>query len=254
VSPEASIKEITVPARVGGRVDLTGPIAVLACPDAARERLVITFEGVTVLDRASAGAELLAATQSFATSSLLAAAGIAPTTEGTHVLEVRRVGSSCNAAFGTGDAVLMRIRLDFLAGKPPPPSRITGKTFSGTMVEYYMPYDSGCSTSCLERNPGGDRCPVAGHWVTTLAATGDPSAYVATVRRRHSDSPPDAPLLEDVFAGAGTAQSFGGSWRSGLYFPPTSTMNFSVNESGALTGTIRYQCHLLEMSLAAPPN
>ncbi|HRI17456.1 MAG TPA: hypothetical protein PL196_02935 [Burkholderiaceae bacterium] len=256
-SPEASAREVTVPARVGGRVDLSGPIAVLSCPNAANERLVITFEGVKVLDRPSVGDKLLDATQSFAISSLLAAAGIPTTTEGTHVLELQRVGSTCNSAFGASDAVLTRVKLDFLAGKPPPPSRITGRTFSGSMKEYYMPYDSSgfCSTSCLDSQPpGSDRCPVIGSWETTLSVTGDPSAYLANLRRRHSTVPPDTPVIEENYGGSGNESNFGGYL---LGTPPgvnPYAMNFSVNESGALTGTIRYSCHLLEMSLAAPPN
>lgn len=252
-TPNDTVKEITVPARRGGRVDLNGPIDVLHCPNAASERLVIDFEGATVLDRAAAGATLLDAAQRLDVDALLTAANIDPATRGTHTLTLRRVGSACNPVLGLADAVLMRVRLDFLAGEPPPPSQITGRVFRGTMLHYYMPYDNPeCSRTCLDRNPGSDRCPVNGHYDASLVVSGDPRSYRVDLTTKHSDSPPDQPPNEDVFAGSGGPFSFGGSWSSGRYLQG-STMGFSVSDvDDSLRGAITYRCHRIEMELQGP--
>lgn len=246
-----AVTVITVPARAGGTLELTGPIDVLHCPSPANERLVVEFENATVINRASIATKLLDGTESLNVSPLLVAAGIDTATEGTHTLRIKRVGSTCNAALGLSDAVLVQVRLDFLAGKAPPPSRITGRLFTGRMTEFYMPFDSGCSASCLERSPFPDRCPVIGYYDTTLTATGDPSRYSVTLRWKHSQAPADAPTLEDVFAGPGSPTSLNANWSSGMYLR-NSQMQFSVDSAGALRGTIRYQCHLLAMDLLGP--
>lgn len=250
-APAEARTSTTVPARAGGSVELKGPIAALHCPAAASETLVVEFEGVKVLERASVGDRLLDGTLTFDVSALLAAAAIDPATRGLHTLLLRRVGSSCNAALGVADAELVRVALDFAAGQPPEPSKITGKLFSGSVVEYYMPYSSPeCSRTCLEANPGADRCPINASWVGEITVTGDPRAYTTNYRWRVTD-PPDAPWSEGVFAGSGTASSFSGS-----YAPPGSStvlgLSFSVNESGRLFGQARWLCHLQEITLAAP--
>ncbi len=250
--PNETRTATTVPARAGGSVELKGPITVLHCPAAATETLVVEFEGVKVLERASVGDSLLDGTLTFDVSTLLAAAAIDPATRGLHTLQLKRVGSSCNAALGATDAVLVRVTLDFAAGQPPEPSKITGKRFAGSVVEYYMPYDNPeCSRTCLERNPGSDRCPVSASFVGEITVTGDPRAYSATYRWRITD-PPEAPWLEAVFAGSGTANSFGGS-----YLPPGSpsvqSLYFSVDESGRLVGQSTWRCHLQEITLTGTP-
>lgn len=112
-TPAQTVREVTVTARAGGRVSVDGPIDVLHCPAAAAERLVIDFEGVVVLDRPSAGSRLLDGSLAFEVDALLAAARIAPVDATHHRLHVKRAGSTCAGAFGSGDTVLATITLDF---------------------------------------------------------------------------------------------------------------------------------------------
>ncbi len=113
-----------------------------------------------------------------------------------------------------------------------------------------MPYDSpDCSRTCLERNPGSDRCPVSATFTGEITVTGDPRAYSATYRWRVTD-PPDAPWLEGLFTGSGGTNSFGGT-----YLAPGSSsvqsLSFAVDESGRLVGQSTWRCHLQEITLAA---
>lgn len=238
---------LSVPARPGGTVDVSGPIAALHCPAAAAERLVVEFEGAKVLDRPSVGSRLLDGQLAFDVSALLAAAAIDPATRSVHTLLVKRVGSGCNAVLGVGDAVLVQVRLDFAAGQPPEPSKITGKRFTGSVVEYYMPYDNAeCSRSCLDQNPGSNRCKVNATLAGEISVLGDPRAY-STTYRWHEVDPAVGPWSEGVFTGSGTASSFSGS---ALLAGASSarTLAFSVDDGGRLVGQAMWRCHLQEIS------
>jgi hypothetical protein len=112
-TPNETVRELSVATRAGAQVTLAGPIDVLSCPNAAQERLVVDFEGATVLDRASVGARLLDGTLVFEVDALLAAANIRAVDARRHRLRVKRTGSTCNTAFGTADAVLVTVTLDF---------------------------------------------------------------------------------------------------------------------------------------------
>jgi hypothetical protein len=111
-TPQQSATTATLDADVAGEVRLTGPIDVLKCPDAASERLVIEFEGAQVLDRPSSGDRLLQGSLTFRVPDLLRAAGVDAQNATRHSLRVKRVGSGCNATFGTADAVLSTLVLD----------------------------------------------------------------------------------------------------------------------------------------------
>lgn len=111
-TPQQSTTTATLDADAAGEIRLSGPIDVLKCPAAANERLVIEFEGTQVLERPSSGDRLLQGTETLLVPDLLRAAGIDPRNATRHSLRVKRVGSSCNAAFGTPDAVLSTLVLD----------------------------------------------------------------------------------------------------------------------------------------------
>lgn len=112
-TPQSSVKAWTVSAKAGGKIGLDGPIQVLKCPSPASERLVVTFEGTEVLNQASAGDLLLQGSLGFEVNRLLNAAGIQPANATQHVLKLWRKASSCNAAFGLGDAAVAEVTLDF---------------------------------------------------------------------------------------------------------------------------------------------
>lgn len=112
-TPNQTLRDLTLAARAGAQVTVAGPIDVLSCPAAAQERLVIEFEGAVVLDRPSAGARLLEGNVVFEVDALLAAANIRAVDARRHRLLVKRVGSTCNTAFGSTDTVLVTITLDF---------------------------------------------------------------------------------------------------------------------------------------------
>jgi hypothetical protein len=112
-TPNQTLRDLTLAARAGAQVTVAGPIDVLNCPAAAQERLVVEFEGVVVLERPSAGARLLDGSVVFEVDALLAAANIRAVDARRHRLQVKRVGSTCNTAFGSTDTVLVTITLDF---------------------------------------------------------------------------------------------------------------------------------------------
>ena len=112
-TPEASLRTGTMSSRPGGKLRVQGPIEVLKCPAAASETLQIDFAGQTVLTRPSAGDKLLEGTLEFDVDTLLRGAGVDPAQATQHALRVKRVGSTCNAAFGVGDAIVTEITLDF---------------------------------------------------------------------------------------------------------------------------------------------
>jgi hypothetical protein len=112
-TPNQTLRDLTLAARAGAQVSVAGPIDVLSCPAAAQERLVIEFEGVVVLDRPSTGARLLDGSVVFEVDALLAAANIRAVDARRHRLQIKRVGSTCNTAFGSPDSVLATITLDF---------------------------------------------------------------------------------------------------------------------------------------------
>lgn len=249
-TPAQSVRELTLPARKGGRVTVSGPIDVLHCPGAASERLVIDFQGATVLDRAAAGARLLDGSLAFEVDALLAAASIDPATEGTHELRVRRVGSSCNAALGlAADALLVRVRLDFLAGKPPPPSLIAGKSYSGTLVSYYAPFrHPDCSRSCLQ--PGESRCRVSGDSDFEVSIAGTAAEYTTSTRTRPRLPPEFQPVWnERVFKGRGTTNSAGGLQMNYIASRIPEIQLTLDPATGVVTGTIVGMCSEEEFTL-----
>ena len=111
--PADAVKAGTVAARRGATLRLSGPIDVLNCPTAATETLAVDFAGQPVLTRPSSGSRLLDGNLDFNVDALLRGAGIDPAQATQHLLRLRRVGSSCNAAFGIGDATVAEITLDF---------------------------------------------------------------------------------------------------------------------------------------------
>lgn len=111
--PGEQIAQATLAMETDGSLEIAGDIGVLRCPTPASERLIVSFEGHVVSDTGATENRHLGSALRLQASTLLTAAGIEPPNARQHTLTVRRVGSSCNAAFGDGDRTLATVTLDF---------------------------------------------------------------------------------------------------------------------------------------------
>ena len=125
----------TLPAATDGTVEIAGDIAVLHCPNPAVERLQILFEGVEVATLDTNTDDLLSAGHPLAAlqvAAMLRAAGIDPAKATQHLLQVKRLNSTCMTAFAILDDVLAAVTLDFKNNRCVPN---TGESFCLTTID-----------------------------------------------------------------------------------------------------------------------
>ncbi len=187
--PGEQIAQATLQMETDGSLEIAGDIGVLRCPTPASERLIVSFEGHVVSDTGATENRHLGSALRLQASTLLAAAGIEPRNARQHTLTVRRVGSSCNAAFGDGDRTLATVTLDFAPERQWKPSETLA---SAPVIEGYRAVVDGggnLTVFWVARNINGsaprlltrrwDKDSAAWSDEQTLAASGTTSVSLA---------------------------------------------------------------------------